>query len=166
MTGRWQFEPQPVAYVREYGQGRVFYTILGHDERAFRNPAFGKLIHRGIWWATRSNKSGPVRCGIVGYGPTFNMGKLHADLIRAAAGLSVTAVCDINPKRTDAAAKELPDIRTFDNHKKMASSGLVDIAINITRTMCMPRCRSICSRRASVWFPRSPSASPSSRPAG
>ncbi len=132
MTGKWQFEKQPAAYVREYGRGRVFYTILGHDERAFRNPAFGKLIHRGIWWATRSNKSGPVRFGIVGYGPTFNMGKLHSDFIRAASGMTTTAVCDINPARAEAALKDFPDVRTFDNHKKMAASGLVDIAVNIT----------------------------------
>lgn len=132
MTGKWQFEKQPAAYVREYGRGRVFYTILGHDERAFRSPSFGKLIHRGIWWATQSNKNKAVRCGIVGYGPTFGMGKLHADFIRKTPGLVVTAVCDIDPKRTDVAAKEQPDIRTFDNHKKMAASGLVDIAINIT----------------------------------
>jgi len=132
MSGSWHFETHPMSYVREYGKGRVFYTALGHDERAFNHPPFQKLIHRAIWWATRSNKPGPVRMGVVGYGGQFSMGKCHADTIRATPGLQLTAVCDIDPERTKVAAEELPDIKTFPHISKMADAGIVDIAVLVT----------------------------------
>jgi len=132
MTGSWQHQTQPIGYVREYGKGRMFYTALGHDERAFNHPSFIKLIHRGIFWATRSIKSGPVWVGLVGYGPSFNMGKLHADSIRGAKGFEVIAVCDIDPVRLDVAKEEQPSVKTFDDARKMAASGDVDIAVIIT----------------------------------
>lgn len=44
----------PQAFVREYGQGRVFLTTLGHDVTAYtNNPAVGELIRRGTAWAAR-----------------------------------------------------------------------------------------------------------------
>ena len=44
---------QPVAWVHQYGKGRVFYTSLGHDERAFNNEEFQELVARGVLWAGR-----------------------------------------------------------------------------------------------------------------
>ncbi len=132
MSGNWQSQLHPLAYVREYGKGRVFYTGLGHDERAFNHTAFGKLIHRGIFWATRSNKPAPVRVGIIGYGGAFGMGKCHAETVRDTPLLELTAVCDTDPKRTEAAREEQPGIKTFSHHKEMAGSGLVDVGIIVT----------------------------------
>ena len=132
MSGDWQSKLHTLGYAREYGKGRVFYTALGHDERAFNHPSFRKLIHRGIWWATRSNKPGPVRFGVIGYGKVFGMGKCHADTIRSTPLFDVTAVCDIDPERTEAAREELPDIETFGDHRDMAASGLVDVGVIVT----------------------------------
>ncbi len=42
---------EPYTWVKEYGQGRVFYTAYGHDERTFRNPGFLQLVKSGILWA-------------------------------------------------------------------------------------------------------------------
>jgi len=132
MTGSWQFTAHPMAYVREYGKGRMFYTALGHDERVFNHPAFCKLIHRGIGWATRSIQPGPVRVGLVGYGGSFNMGRVHADSIRPVKGLELTAVCDVDPGRIEVAAQEQPGIKTFTDVGKMAASGEVDVAVIVT----------------------------------
>ncbi|MCB1228781.1 MAG: ThuA domain-containing protein [Verrucomicrobiae bacterium] len=44
-------EPEPWTWVREQGQGRVFYTASGHDERVWNLPAFQQLLKRGILWA-------------------------------------------------------------------------------------------------------------------
>ncbi|MFC3198623.1 PVC-type heme-binding CxxCH protein [Parapedobacter deserti] len=42
---------EPYTWVKEYGEGRVFYTAFGHDERTFRNPGFLQLVKSGILWA-------------------------------------------------------------------------------------------------------------------
>ncbi|HVU86896.1 MAG TPA: PVC-type heme-binding CxxCH protein [Pirellulales bacterium] len=41
---------EPYTWAREQGQGRVYYTALGHDERTWRNPAFAKLLAAALRW--------------------------------------------------------------------------------------------------------------------
>lgn len=40
-----------IAWVTQYGKSRVFYLMLGHDSKAYANPNFRELVHRGIRWA-------------------------------------------------------------------------------------------------------------------
>ena len=40
----------PMAFVLNYGQGRVFHTPLGHDTRAFGVDGVGELLRRGTAW--------------------------------------------------------------------------------------------------------------------
>jgi uncharacterized protein len=47
MTGK----DHPMAFVLEYGKGRVFHTPLGHDVRAIELPGVAELIRRGCLWA-------------------------------------------------------------------------------------------------------------------
>jgi type 1 glutamine amidotransferase len=42
---------QPAIMVSNYGKGRIFHTILGHDARAMRNSGFRALLQRGTEWA-------------------------------------------------------------------------------------------------------------------
>lgn len=42
---------EPWTWVREQGDGRVFYTAHGHDERCWRQDGFHELLTRGIRWA-------------------------------------------------------------------------------------------------------------------
>jgi uncharacterized protein len=44
-------DDEPYTWIRTHGQGRVFYTAWGHDERTWRNPGFHELLERGIRWA-------------------------------------------------------------------------------------------------------------------
>jgi putative membrane-bound dehydrogenase-like protein len=44
-------EDEPYTWVRTQGQGRVFYTAWGHDERTWGNPGFIDLVFRGTRWA-------------------------------------------------------------------------------------------------------------------
>jgi uncharacterized protein len=44
-------EDFPMAFVFEYGKGRVFHTPLGHDVQAFTLPGPAELIRRGCAWA-------------------------------------------------------------------------------------------------------------------
>ncbi|HEX5025210.1 MAG TPA: PVC-type heme-binding CxxCH protein [Agriterribacter sp.] len=42
---------EPYTWVRNYGQGRVFYTAYGHNEKTWMNPGFLKMVYNGIVWA-------------------------------------------------------------------------------------------------------------------
>ena len=42
-----------MAFVREYGKGRVFLTTLGHDVKAFTNSCVPQLIRQGCTWAAK-----------------------------------------------------------------------------------------------------------------
>ena len=42
---------EPWTWVRTEGNGRVFYTAWGHDQRTWGNPGFHNLVERGIRFA-------------------------------------------------------------------------------------------------------------------
>jgi hypothetical protein len=44
-------DPYPIAWSRNYGKGRVFYTGMGHREDVWTNPIFQHHIIAGIKWA-------------------------------------------------------------------------------------------------------------------
>ena len=41
----------PVAWVRDYGRGRVFYTNLGHNDATWKDAAFQQHLAKGIAWS-------------------------------------------------------------------------------------------------------------------
>ena len=41
----------PVSWVRDYGQGRVFYTNFGHNEATWNDATFQRHAAEGIAWA-------------------------------------------------------------------------------------------------------------------
>jgi type 1 glutamine amidotransferase len=44
----------PVAWIKTWGQGRVFYSSLGHDLAEFDNvPPMREIVRRGLAWAAR-----------------------------------------------------------------------------------------------------------------
>ena len=46
-----------VAWTREFGKGRMFYTALGHEAAVWSDPRFQQHIVGGIQWATGSPSS-------------------------------------------------------------------------------------------------------------
>lgn len=42
-----------MAWCREYGQGRVFYTALGHQEAVWNDPRYQNMVLQAIRWTTR-----------------------------------------------------------------------------------------------------------------
>jgi len=48
---------QPAIFVSNYGAGRIFHTILGHDARALRNTGFQTLLSRAAEWAATGEVS-------------------------------------------------------------------------------------------------------------
>jgi len=49
-TTVWEDKNQPMVYAKKYGDGKVLYNALGHDEKAFYNPAYRQLTVQGIKW--------------------------------------------------------------------------------------------------------------------
>jgi len=45
--------PFPIAWARMEGQGRVFYTTMGHTAEIWKDPVFLQMLLGGIRWATR-----------------------------------------------------------------------------------------------------------------
>ncbi len=43
----------PVVWKRRYGEGRVFYSSLGHVSKEFEVPEMRTIIRRGMLWAAR-----------------------------------------------------------------------------------------------------------------
>ena len=42
---------EPYTWVKTHGEGRIFYTALGHDHRTWEQPAFHDLLASGVLWA-------------------------------------------------------------------------------------------------------------------
>ena len=53
-TAEWSGKTHPMAWVKPYGKGRVFYTTLGHTADTFRRPAMQRLMTQGVRWAGSS----------------------------------------------------------------------------------------------------------------
>jgi predicted dehydrogenase len=58
-------------------------------------------------------KTDPIGCAVIGYGPTYNIGKLHSRWIRANDRMKLCAVCDRDPARTQQAEVDFPGVKTF-----------------------------------------------------
>jgi type 1 glutamine amidotransferase len=43
----------PLAWAKDFRQGRVFYTALGHSEEVWRNPLYQQHVLGGIRWVLR-----------------------------------------------------------------------------------------------------------------
>jgi type 1 glutamine amidotransferase len=49
--------PYPLAWARNYGKGKVFYTAMGHRDDVWANPMFQSMLVGGIKWATGEAKA-------------------------------------------------------------------------------------------------------------
>jgi scyllo-inositol 2-dehydrogenase (NADP+) len=131
-TAHWEGKDHPVAYTRTYGQGRIFVLLLGHDKRAFLHPSFQKMALRGLDWAAGREERRTLKAGVVGYGPSFHMGRSHMAWMRDAAGFQTVAACDIDPARCKAAEKENPGITTYPNLSSMLKKSDAELIVVIT----------------------------------
>ena len=52
---------EPYTWVRNFGQGRVFYTAYGHDDNTFFNHGFLNLVRNGILWAVGERASADLK---------------------------------------------------------------------------------------------------------
>ncbi|MBI4557760.1 MAG: ThuA domain-containing protein [Candidatus Hydrogenedentes bacterium] len=131
-TASWHGKAHPVAYRRTYGAGRVFYLALGHDERAFGHAEFQKMAIRGLDWTLRRPEREPLTSGVIGYGGAFNMGRMHLQGLRDAAGFQTVAVCELDAARRQVAEQENPGIKTYPSVSEMLRKSDVELLVVIT----------------------------------
>ena len=55
----------PIAWVKPYGHGRVFYTALGHGKDQHENAHFQQMVVNGIRWAAEA-KATRQKCKEIG----------------------------------------------------------------------------------------------------
>ncbi len=58
LEGTMDGETKPLAWVKNYGKGKVLYLSIGHDHATNRNPIFLKILENGLHWALDETKSG------------------------------------------------------------------------------------------------------------
>jgi len=73
-----------------------------------------------------------IKCGVVGYGPAFNMGRFHADIISKTPGLELKAIVDINPERLRVAKKDFPWVETYSSIDDMLDKSDVECVTIVT----------------------------------
>jgi len=52
----WRGQAVPVAWIKRWGKGRVFYLALGHDPKACEHEMFKLLLRRGANWAAAAEE--------------------------------------------------------------------------------------------------------------
>ena len=126
-------ERHPVVHVREHGRGRVAYLANGHTPQAWQTRAFRKLVTRAIAWTAGADvEEKTVRCGLLGYGPNFNMGRNHYRWLNEVPGLRPVAMCDIDPGRVEEARQECPDLELYaTGAEEMLADGDLDLVVVI-----------------------------------
>jgi scyllo-inositol 2-dehydrogenase (NADP+) len=75
--------------------------------------------------------AGEIRCGVIGYGGAFNMGKAHLSQM-AEAGMRPAAVAELDPARLEVAVTDFPGIETFATVTGMLEAARPDLVAIIT----------------------------------
>ena len=70
-----------------------------------------------------------IACAVIGYGGAFNMGRAHAQYIEQTGGLSLAAICDLDPNRTAAAQEDFADVQTFNSIDELLAAPNIDLCV-------------------------------------
>ena len=79
----------------------------------------------------RYKRASDIKVGVVGYGGAFNMGKAHLHEMQLA-GMTPTAVAEIDPARLAAATQDFRNMETYPSLAAMLKKSKVDLVAIIT----------------------------------
>lgn len=77
------------------------------------------------------NQGQKMRGGVIGYGGTCNMGKVHGDMM-IRNGIEFAAVCDVNHERLEQAQSDYPGVSTYHSVADMLEKEELDLVTIIT----------------------------------
>ena len=75
----------------------------------------------------------PIRIAVLGYGPTFNFGWMHAKWINAVPALSLVGICDADPERADAAKSDWHGTAVYTSLEEMLQCDDIDAVAVVTQ---------------------------------
>lgn len=123
----WHFAPYTLAYIRTYGEGRIFCTSLGSTAETRAHPTFIQMVARAIRYvAGADTQERSARVAMIGYGA---IGFEHGTAISNVPGLTYVLVCDRNNERLAAARQAFPGIRTCTDLNEVAEDPDIDLVI-------------------------------------
>lgn len=99
---------------------------LGARAETVRDPAYQRLVHRWVRRGLDLVDGAPVRVGLLGYGA---IGHEHNKAVAAVDGLVLSAVCDANPVRVEAARTLTPDVTAYADGEALLSADDVDLVV-------------------------------------
>lgn len=73
-----------------------------------------------------------VRCAIIGYGPVFNWGWMHARWIKAVESLKLVAICDKDHECAAKAKSDFPEAHTYTDMREMLDRDDIDMVSVVT----------------------------------
>jgi scyllo-inositol 2-dehydrogenase (NADP+) len=79
----------------------------------------------------RFKSAADIKCGVIGYGGAFNMGRHHLNEMKKA-GMTPTAVAEIDPERLKVATTDFPGIETYSTVAEMLRKSDVKVLAIIT----------------------------------
>ena len=124
LTANSAFTDHPVATWRP--TAAVATLTIGSTATTYADPAFHRLVHRLLRHVLGLRDAAPVRIGMLGYGA---IGHEHAEAIGLTDGLELTAVCDPNPLRIEAAREFAPAVRGHADGEDLLNDDGVDLVI-------------------------------------
>lgn len=123
----WHYTPHTLAYTRNYGQGRVFCTVLGTSPETREHPIFGQILERSIRYVKQDDTpERPIRIAMLGYGA---IGFEHGTAISAVEGLEYALVCDRNEERLEQAQRAFPGVEVCQDATHIAEDPNLDLVI-------------------------------------
>jgi len=122
----------PIGCAWSVENGQSLYFAIGATLEALTNRYLHRLIERSLRIAIGHRFETTINAGLIGYGPAFNMGRLHAEAIIAQTGMKTVAVCDLDSARTRQSQSELAGrFEVFDRVEDLLARDMVDLVIVI-----------------------------------
>lgn len=123
----WHYVPHALAYTRDYGQGKVFCSVLGTTPETREHPVVRQMLERAIRYVKQEEEpERQVRVAMLGYGA---IGLEHGTAIRAVEGLEYALVCDRNEERLEQARAAFPGVQTCRGAAQVAEDPEIDLVI-------------------------------------
>lgn len=124
LTASSAFTDHPVATWRA-GTGVGTFTI-GSTASTWEDASWQRLVHRLVRHIAGVRDGGPKGLGMLGFGA---IGLEHAAAVSRTEGLRLSAVCDTDPARVDAARAFAPEVRGHGDGTDLLADDDVDVVV-------------------------------------
>lgn len=123
----WNYSHNPVVVYRQFDTGKVAVSTLS----TYDHPTFHQILYRLIRELAGQAISNPtIGIGILGYAPS--VGQLHGVGAENTAGLSLKAICDLNPQRRTQAHMDFVEPKIYETAEALGNDPEVDLVIVAT----------------------------------